>query len=94
MCINNCLLNGKKNILRSGKLIDEGDKCMMSAKNCHLYTLIVGINPLIANIPKWSNTLKQSVGKLPMNCLSVIDHFVGLALKELRSALPNANLTF
>ena len=27
--------------------------------------------------------LKQDVGKLPTNCLSVFDHFVGLALKGL-----------
>ena len=33
---------------------------------------------------KWSNTLKQFVGKLPTNCLSVFDHFVILALKGLR----------
>ena len=32
---------------------------------------------------KWSNTLKQFVGKLPTNCLSVFDHFVGLAFKGL-----------
>ena len=41
------------------------------------------INPLSANPTKWSNTLKQFVGKLPTNCLSVFDHFVGLALKWL-----------
>ena len=29
------------------------------------------------------NTLKQSVGNLPTNCLSVFDHFVVLALKGL-----------
>ena len=34
---------------------------------------------------KWSNTLKQFVGNLPTNCLSVFDHFVGLALKGLRA---------
>ena len=39
---------------------------------------------LSANPTKWSNTLKQFVGKLRMNCLSVLDHFVGLALKGLR----------
>ena len=40
------------------------------------------INPLITNSTKWSNTLKQFVGKkLPTNCLSVFDYFVGLALK-------------
>ena len=32
---------------------------------------------------KWWNTLKQFVGRLPTNCLSVFDHFVGLALKGL-----------
>ena len=40
-------------------------------------------NPLCANFTKWSKTLKQFVGKLPTNCLSMFDHFVGLALKGL-----------
>ena len=35
------------------------------------------VNPLSANFTKWSNTLKQFVVKLPTNCLSVFDHFVG-----------------
>ena len=35
-------------------------------------------NPLSANPTKWSNTLKQFVGKFEF------DHFVGLALKGLR----------
>ena len=39
------------------------------------------LNPLSANPTKWSNTLKQFVGKLPTNCLSVFNHFLGLALK-------------
>ena len=43
------------------------------------------LNPLSANFTKWSNTLKQFVGNLPTNCLSVFDHFVGLALKGLSS---------
>ena len=42
------------------------------------------INLLSANPTKWSNTLKQFVGKLPTNCLSVFDHFVGLALEGLK----------
>ena len=42
------------------------------------------INPLCVNITKWSNTLKQFIGKLPTNCLSVFDHFVILALKGLK----------
>ena len=42
-------------------------------------------NPLSANFSKWSNTLKQFVGNLPTNFLSVFGHFVGLALKGLSS---------
>ena len=45
------------------------------------------LNPLSASITKWSNTLKKFVGKLPTNCLSVFDHFVELALKELTNIL-------
>ena len=41
------------------------------------------INPLSGNPTKWSNTLKQFVGNLLANCLSVFDHFVVLALKGL-----------
>ena len=42
-------------------------------------------NPLSADPTKWSNTLKQFISKLPTNCLSVFDQFVGLMLKGLRS---------
>ena len=35
------------------------------------------------NFTKWSNTLKQFVGKLPTNFLGVFDYLVGLALKGL-----------
>ena len=42
-------------------------------------------NPLSANFTKWSNTLKQFVGKMPTNCLNVFDDFVGLAPKGLKS---------
>ena len=41
-------------------------------------------SPLSANPTKWSNTLKQFVGNLPTNCLSVFDHFMNLALKGLK----------
>ena len=44
-------------------------------------------NPLSAKFIKWSNTLKQIVGKLPTICLSVFDYFSGLAFKGLRSLL-------
>ena len=46
---------------------------------------IQDLNPLSANFTKWSNTVKQFVGNLPTNCLSVFGHFVGLALKGLKS---------
>ena len=41
-------------------------------------------DPLSANPTKWSNTLKQFVGKLPANCLSEFDHFGELVLKWLK----------
>ena len=41
------------------------------------------LNPLSAKLIKWSNILKQIVGKLPTICLSVFDHFSGLAVKGL-----------
>ena len=44
---------------------------------------LINVKPLSANITKWSNTIKQFFGNLPMNCLNVLDHFVGLALKRL-----------
>ena len=43
------------------------------------------LNSLSANLEKWSNTLKQFVGNLPTNCLSVFDRFMNLALKGLKS---------
>ena len=49
---------------------------------------LLDCNPLSANPEKWSNTLKQIVGKLPTICLSVFDHFSGLALKALRFHIP------
>ena len=38
---------------------------------------------LWAQISQNGETLKQFIGKLPTNCLSVFDHFVGQALKGL-----------
>ena len=54
-----------------------------------VYKNITNINPLSANITKWPNTLKQFLGQLPANCLSVFDCFVGLALKGLKSLQMN-----
>ena len=42
------------------------------------------INVLSTNPTKWPNTLKESVGKLTTNCLSVFGNFVKLALKGLK----------
>ena len=53
----------------------------------------VYFNPLSANPTKWSNTLKQFVGNLSINCLSVLDHFVGLALKGLMQLVDISRLT-
>ena len=41
------------------------------------------VNSLSASFTKWSNTLKQFVGKLSTNCLSVFGNFLRLALKRL-----------
>ena len=55
--------------------------CEVLAKN---------IDPLSAKLTKWPNTLKQFVGNLPTNCLSVFGHFVGLALKGLNCRIVGA----
>ena len=46
------------------------------------YLKDIFLNPLSANLTKWSNTLKQFVGS-SQRIVSVVDHFVGLALKGL-----------
>ena len=46
------------------------------------------LNLLSTNPTKWSNTLKQFVGKLPTNCFTIFDHFVGLAPKGLTQLMP------
>ena len=73
------------------KIVILGGKIGLNAKfvnigsmNVILWPKLLLINPLSANPTKWSNTLKQFVGELPANCLSALDHFVGLALKGLR----------
>ena len=45
--------------------------------------LIKSWHRLIQKATKWPNTLKQFVGNLPTNCLSVFDFLVRLKLKEL-----------
>ena len=46
-------------------------------------THMIVSNLLIANLIKWSNTLKKFVGNFLTSCLNVFDHFLGLALQEL-----------
>ena len=48
-----------------------------------IFHFLFVVIPLSANITKWWNILKQFVGNLPTNCLSVFDYFVKLALKGL-----------
>ena len=55
---------------------------------------ISDMNALSANPTKWLNTLKQFVGNLPINCLSVFDHFVKLVLKELRDKKEKNNNSY
>ena len=72
-----------------GKVIAELEKNTNNKKRqtvhgaCNLTKL--HFNPLRANPTKWSNTLKQFVGNLPTNCLSVFEHFLKLGLKGLKS---------
>ena len=49
-------------------------------------------NHFSTNFTKWSNTLKQFVGKLHTNCLSVFDHFMGLVLIGLISICNEKNI--
>ena len=62
---------------------------MLSSKTLWNMVIIFTIrfNPLSANFTKWSIILKQLVGNLPTNCLSVFGHFVGLVLEGLSCRL-------
>ena len=56
---------------------------LVAANDLYFYKFSNELNSLNANPTKWSNTLKQLVGNLPTNCLSVFDHLVRLAIKGL-----------
>ena len=62
--------------------IEPFQKCV-KIQNCLKVGQWNPFNPLSANPTKWPNTLKQFVGNLPTNCLSVFGHFVKLAVKGL-----------
>ena len=55
-------------------------------RNANIFCInLAYFNFLSANPTKWPNTLKQFVGNLPTNFLSLFDHFAKLALKGLKS---------
>ena len=56
-----------------------------------LTPFLIVFNPFTANPTKWSNTLKQFVGKLPTNCLSVFDYFLKLALTGLNEGQSSSH---
>ena len=73
-------------VISSFILLAALNKRYKSKTNRTELTLLVTktrINPLNGNLTTWSNTLKQFVDNLLTNCLSMFDHFVGLALKGL-----------
>ena len=94
-----------RNALKSSQ--NDGNNCRFAHKavcslkfvHSHLALFCFHfVNPSSANPAKWSITLRQFVGSLPTNCLSVFDHFVGLALKGLMAHFtslfaPAAKLT-
>ena len=67
-----------------------------NADNCNFPVLFNEGNliPLRVNPTRWSNVLKQFVGKLQTNCLSVFNQFVGLALKWLCLQNQNYDINF
>ena len=70
--------------MRAPVIEQMSDYCDMKRLFFYLSTNFSTISVSASAIPtKWSNTLKQFVGKFPTNCLSVFDRFVGLALKGL-----------
>ena len=64
--------------------------------NLEILTILTIFYCLIssANFTKWSNTLRHFLDKLATNCLSVFDHFVGLALKGLISFFSNLLIAY
>ena len=55
----------------------------MTTQEGQIQKKIRDLGPLSANPTKQSNTLKEFVGNLPTNCLSVFDHFAIFVLKGL-----------
>ena len=51
----------------------------------NLCIMLYAVNPSSVNPTKWSNILIQFVARLQSNYLNVFGHFVGLALKRVKS---------
>ena len=75
------LLSGKSTIRSHSRRVNPNNLIEKLCPSIVRYALASwrDFNPLSANPTKWSNTTKQSLG--------VFDHFVGLALKGLKSNL-------
>ena len=69
----------------NGGRMAERKSCIFTCKI--IMIIIFFVNPLTVNPTKWSNTL-------PTNCLSVFNHFVGLALKGLKYRCDTVFSTF
>ena len=69
----------------NGGRMAERKSCIFTCKI--IIIIIFYVNPLTVNPTKWSNTL-------PTNCLSVFNHFVGLALKGLKYRYDTVFSTF
>ena len=72
---NSSSIGSLKLLLSSSKMCFARASLYFSTQFHTLY-LLVEINPLSANPTKWSNTLKQFVGSLPTNCLSLFNQFL------------------
>ena len=69
---------------KAGKLITLSRDELHSWKKNKVKHICFFLNPLSANLTKWSNTLKQFVGCC-QRIVSAFDHFVGLPLKWLKN---------
>ena len=75
-----------KKLRDAGLFTESSDVSIIIVTSWSKYLLVKAysnFNPLCVNPRKWSVRLKQFISKLPMNCLSVFDHFVGLLFKGL-----------
>ena len=84
-CLKKVNIRLKLNLLVSNDFFIINIAVILLVKLCYDQSMdyFKHVNLLIAIPRKCSNALKQFVGSLLANCLSVFGHFVGLALKGL-----------